>query len=104
MRHLSSCFRCAAVALVFGIGAIAAPATSAQSDDDWWDDVLSDIGTQSGSTGEAVWADDSFIDVNCADFATWHEAQAFFEQNGGPGDDVFGLDADGDGVACESLG
>jgi hypothetical protein len=40
-------------------------------------------------------------DRNCRDFRTWAEAQAFF-QSAGPGDPHH-LDADGDGIACESL-
>lgn len=40
-------------------------------------------------------------DKNCTDFKTQEEAQAFFEQ-AGPGD-PHKLDADGDGIACESL-
>lgn len=39
-------------------------------------------------------------DVNCSDFDTQEEAQAFFEMYPG---DPYGLDSDGDGVACESL-
>ena len=42
-------------------------------------------------------------DVNCDDFATHAEAQRFFEQCGGPAEDRYGLDADHDGIACESL-
>ena len=41
-------------------------------------------------------------DVNCSDFDTQAEAQAFFEAHD-PENDPYGLDADGDGVACESL-
>lgn len=41
-------------------------------------------------------------DVNCSDFDTQAEAQAFFEAHD-PANDPYGLDADGDGVACESL-
>lgn len=40
-------------------------------------------------------------DRNCSDFATQLEAQEFFEA-AGPGD-LHRLDADGNGVACESL-
>ena len=40
-------------------------------------------------------------DMNCSDFSTWEEAQAFFEQ-AGPGD-PHGLDRDKDGIACEGL-
>ncbi len=43
-------------------------------------------------------------DVNCSDFATQPQAQAWFNQHGGSAtNDVAGLDADHDGVACESL-
>jgi hypothetical protein len=42
-------------------------------------------------------------DVNCSDFPGWRAAQDFFLVNGGPAADPFGLDADGDGIACESL-
>lgn len=41
-------------------------------------------------------------DVNCSDFDTQAEAQAFFDANN-PSQDPHGLDADGDGIACESL-
>jgi len=40
---------------------------------------------------------------NCDDFATQPEAQAFFEKVGGVGNDVNRLDANKDGVACQSL-
>ena len=40
---------------------------------------------------------------NCSDFATWSEAQSFYESEGGPGSDPHRLDRDGDGVACQSL-
>ena len=45
----------------------------------------------------------TFIDRNCEDFTTQAEAQAFFLSEGGPNYDPHGLDADSDGVACESL-
>ena len=41
-------------------------------------------------------------DVNCSDFDTQAEAQRFFDTHD-PANDPYGLDADGDGVACESL-
>jgi uncharacterized membrane protein YgcG len=41
-------------------------------------------------------------DVDCSDFSSQAEAQDFFERND-PGQDPFGLDGDGDGLACESL-
>ena len=40
---------------------------------------------------------------NCSDFSTQAEAQAVFEYCGGTANDVHRLDADKDGVACESL-
>jgi hypothetical protein len=44
-----------------------------------------------------------FVDKDCADFATWREAQAFYEREGGPARDQHGLDNDRDGIACEGL-
>lgn len=40
-------------------------------------------------------------DMDCGDFGSWEEAQAFFEASG-PGD-PHGLDRDNDGIAFESL-
>lgn len=41
---------------------------------------------------------------NCSDFATQHEAQAYFNANGGSASNNFdGLDANHDGVACQNL-
>lgn len=42
-------------------------------------------------------------DKDCADFKTQHEAQVFFEANGGPDSDPHNLDRDKDGKVCESL-
>lgn len=42
-------------------------------------------------------------DYDCPDFSTQAEAQAFFEAEGGQGEDYHNLDRDGDGRACESL-
>lgn len=42
-------------------------------------------------------------DRDCSDFANQAAAQAFFLANGGPGSDPHRLDAEGDGVACETL-
>jgi len=42
-------------------------------------------------------------DRDCPDFATHQEAQAFYEQQGGPGRDPHRLDSDNDGLACEAL-
>lgn len=43
----------------------------------------------------------ALADMNCSDFRSQEEAQAYFEANG-PGDPD-GLDRDNDGIACESL-
>lgn len=40
--------------------------------------------------------------VNCSDFASQAAAQHYFLAHGGPSSDPEGLDADGDGIACES--
>jgi hypothetical protein len=51
-----------------------------------------------GSTGGGS------LDKNCSDFSTQAEAQSWFVSHGGSAsNDVAGLDADHDGVACESL-
>lgn len=42
-------------------------------------------------------------DKDCSDFATHQKAQAFFISQGGPASDPHKLDADNDGLACESL-
>lgn len=41
-------------------------------------------------------------DRDCSDFANQAAAQGFYEANGGPSSDPHQLDADDDGVACES--
>ena len=45
----------------------------------------------------------SYNAYNCPDFSTQAEAQAAFEYCGGISNDIHRLDADNDGVACESL-
>ena len=42
-------------------------------------------------------------DKDCSDFNTWRQAQKFFKNHGGPRNDPHRLDADRDGIACESL-
>jgi hypothetical protein len=42
-------------------------------------------------------------DRDCGDFSTWAEVQDFFEAAGGPTSDRHRLDADHEGIACESL-
>jgi hypothetical protein len=41
-------------------------------------------------------------DKDCTGFSTQAEAQMFFEEHGGPEQDPYGLDANGNGTACES--
>lgn len=48
--------------------------------------------------------DKPIADVNCSDFPTHASAQQWFQQHGGsPTNDVAGLDANHNGLACESL-
>ncbi len=42
-------------------------------------------------------------DYNCDDFDTQPEAQAFFDKVGGAKNDVYRLDGDNNGVACQAL-
>jgi len=42
-------------------------------------------------------------DKDCSDFSTWRQAQNFYKRHGGPRYDPHRLDADRDGIACESL-
>lgn len=42
-------------------------------------------------------------DKDCSDFSTWRAAQKFYKRHGGPRRDPHRLDADHDGIACESL-
>jgi hypothetical protein len=44
----------------------------------------------------------SAADKDCADFSTWRQAQNFYKRHGGPKRDPHRLDADRDGIACES--
>jgi endonuclease YncB( thermonuclease family) len=44
----------------------------------------------------------SVADVDCSDFSTQADAQAYFLAHGGPASDPDRLDADHDGIACES--
>lgn len=43
------------------------------------------------------------VNLNCANFKYREEAQLVFEDCGGIGNDVHGLDRDHDGIVCESL-
>jgi len=42
-------------------------------------------------------------DYNCDDFTTQPEAQKFFQKMGGVNKDIYGLDGNNDGQACEAL-
>jgi len=42
-------------------------------------------------------------DKDCSDFRSWKAAQRFYRNHGGPRYDPHRLDADRDGIACESL-
>jgi hypothetical protein len=44
----------------------------------------------------------AFVDRDCSDFPTWKKAQRFFKTHN-PRKDPHNLDADNDGIACESL-
>ena len=82
------------------LGATLGPA-SAQ--DNWWDVLGDDQVSTNYEPANPNWEDDNTIDYNCSDFSSRAEAQGFYEEYGGRGNDIFGLDADGDGEACESL-
>ena len=45
----------------------------------------------------------SAADKDCSDFSSWRAAQKFYKNHGGPRKDPHRLDADRDGIACESL-
>ena len=61
--------------------------------------ALLTFGAMSALTAPAAQA----ADKDCGDFKTQKGTQDFFLNAGGPQKDPHGLDADGDGVACESL-
>jgi len=52
---------------------------------------------------EARLFDDDYDEYNCGYFETWKEAQKVFESAGGVENDVYRLDRDGDGIACEAF-
>lgn len=51
----------------------------------------------------ALPAGSTAADKDCSDFSTWRQAQRFYKAHGGPKRDPHRLDADHDGIACESL-
>jgi len=55
-----------------------------------------------GLAGLAPTPASAVADRDCGDFATQRAAQSFFLDHGGPDSDPHRLDADGDGVACET--
>jgi hypothetical protein len=59
--------------------------------------------TGGGATAVPTAVPATEADRDCSDFDTQAEAQAFFEEQGGPERDPHGLDRDGDGMVCESL-
>lgn len=104
MGQRAFCIRRGLAMLAVGCFILAGSASPALAQDNWWD-VLGDESVSSGSSGSHPnWEDDNTIDYNCSDFSSGDEAQSFYEQYGGASNDVFGLDSDGDGIACESLG
>jgi hypothetical protein len=56
-----------------------------------------------GSTALAARPGAQAADRNCSDFANQSAAQSYFIGQGGPASDPDRLDADHDGIACESL-
>ena len=68
--------------------------------------LFEDTGDQTNPADPAPVApstSDDFEDRNCPDFATWQEANTFFEAEGGPHEDPHRLDRNADGIPCESL-
>ena len=53
-------------------------------------------------TGTIASASSKIADKDCGDFPNQQAAQDFFLEHGGPNSDPHSLDADGDGIACES--
>lgn len=103
MRNATTMTRRSLLACAVGTMMAAAAVTPALAQDNWWD-VLGDDKVTSGSApSNPNWEDDNTIDYNCSDFSSHDEAQSFYDQYGGRGNDIFGLDSDGDGIACESL-
>lgn len=71
---------------------------------DWDKSDVSNISeTRSSGLSEGLNRPTLSGDYNCDDFSSHREAQRFYEENGGPGTDYYGLDRDRDGSACESL-
>jgi len=60
------------------------------------------VGPLAASVGATPVGAQRVADRDCSDFATQAAAQRFYVDHGGPRSDPHRLDADGDGVACES--
>lgn len=93
----------AVTALAIGSVALGATTGTALAQDNWWDVLGDDKVSSNYEPANPNWEDDNTIDYNCSDFSSQAEAQRFYDEYGGRGNDIFGLDADGDGEACESL-
>ena len=50
-----------------------------------------------------LWTPVRASEKNCKDFKSQSDAQAYFVSHGGPGKDIYLLDADHNGVACQSF-
>lgn len=90
-------------ALALGGVALGGTVGAALAQDNWWDVLGDDKVTSGYGESNPGWEDDNINDYNCSDFSSHDEAQRFYEEYGGAGNDIFGLDSDGDGIACESL-
>lgn len=70
----------------------------------WADDAC--VGSTTNTSADTTGSTNTYSggDKDCSDFATHAEAQAYFESKGGsPTNNADKLDADRDGIACESL-
>lgn len=65
--------------------------------------VCKDVSAATASGQQEVKETTTTGDLDCKDFPTQEQAQAFFISQGGPSKDPHRLDQDHDGVACESL-
>jgi hypothetical protein len=63
-------------------------------------DYSSSYGSGSGSSGSGYSASSGSVDLDCPDFTSQEEAQSVLDADSS---DPNGLDADSDGIACESL-
>lgn len=65
--------------------------------------ILAFVGALAASAALAAPPGASAVDRDCADFASQRQAQIFFLRHGGPRRDRHRLDADDNGIACETL-